>query len=293
MGNIHYYMRKRIPINLTKITNSLLFIAFVVVFAFTFILIFSPYGSGKFEAIKTKEVFAAHTAIVSAIGLVVLLISRMILHFVCVKREPVRYGTYVAWVVVEIIAIAMFCNLYAWLVGKVVYNCKIGYFGIIGDTLTYCVSILTVPYIISTMYFELMAKDLYIERFRKRHGITAETDDKNPQLLFNDDKGNLKLSVNIENLYYIEAADNYVNICYQNKDRITKFILRNSLKNIETMDFSADLVRCHRSYIVNFKKVKVLKKEKTGLFIELDDKDISDLPVSKTYAQMVLDKFNQ
>ena len=293
MGNIHYYMRKRIPLNQTKITNSLLFIAFVVVFAFTFILIFSPYGSGDFEAIKSNEVFAAHTAIVSAIGLVVLLISRMILHLVCVKRQPILYTTYVIWMVVEIVAIALFCNLYAWLVGKVVYHCPIGYFGTLGDTFKYCASILVIPYLISGMYFELMDRDLYIERFRRRQGIIAETDEKQQQLLFNDEKGNLKLSVNIENLYYIEAADNYVNICYQNKDRITKFILRNSLKNIETMDFSADLVRCHRSYIVNFKKVKVLKKEKAGLFIELDDKDIPDLPVSKTYAQMFLDKFNQ
>ncbi|MBR5027635.1 MAG: LytTR family transcriptional regulator, partial [Bacteroidales bacterium] len=87
-------------------------------------------------------------------------------------------------------------------------------------------------------------------------------------------------------------ADNYVNICYKNKERTTKFCLRNTLKNIETMDFSEDLVRCHRSYIINFKKVKILKKEKTGLFVELDDKDIPDIPVSKTYAQQLLDKFN-
>lgn len=285
-------MRKRIPINLTKISNSLLFIAFVVVFAFTYIIIFSPNGTGKFEAIKSQEVFAAHAAIVSAIGLIVLLISRMILHFVCAKREPITYGAYITWVVAEIIAIAMFCNLYAWLVGKIMYGCNIGYFGIIGDTLLFCISILTIPYIISTMYFELMAKDMYIERFRKRHGITAETDDKNQQLLFNDEKGNLKLSVSIENLFYIEAADNYVNICYQNKERITKFCLRNSLKNIETMDLTSDLVRCHRSYIINIKKVKVLKKEKTGLFVELDEKDIPDIPVSKTYAEQVLERFN-
>ena len=286
-------MHKRIPYNLIRIANSFKFIAFVVVFAFTFILIFAPYGTAKFHAVDSKETFAAHAALVSAIGLVVLIISRLVMFFVCKKNGLIHYATYIAWILVEVVAITLFCNLYAWLVGKVVYHCPIGYFGTLGDTFKYCASILVIPYLISGMYFELMDRDLYIERFRRRQGIIAETDEKQQQLLFNDEKGNLKLSVNIENLYYIEAADNYVNICYQNKDRITKFILRNSLKNIETMDFSADLVRCHRSYIVNFKKVKVLKKEKAGLFIELDDKDIPDLPVSKTYAQMFLDKFNQ
>ncbi len=84
-----------------------------------------------------------------------------------------------------------------------------------------------------------------------------------------------------------------MNICYKNKERITKFLLRNTLKNIDNLNLSDDLIRCHRSYIVNFQKVTVLKKEKTGLFVEIDDKDISDIPVSKTYTQQVLDKFAQ
>lgn len=285
-------MLKRIPYNLIKITNSLKFIVFVVVFAFTFILIFAPQGSEKFEAVKTIENFAAHAAIVSAIGLVVLIISRLILFFICRNNNLINYRTYIVWIVVEIIAISLFCNLYAWLVGKIRYGLPIGYFQIIGDTLLYCTSILIIPYIITTLYFELADRDMYIERFRKKMGVTAERDDKTQQILFTDEKGNLKLSVHIDNLFYLEAADNYVNICYKNKDRATKFCLRNSLKNIETMDFAQDLVRCHRSYIINFKKVKVLKKEKMGLFIELDDKDIPDIPVSKTYAQQVLERFN-
>lgn len=286
-------MRKRIPYSLIKISNSLKIVAFVVVFAFTYILIFSPYGNGNFEAIKSQEVFAAHTALVSAIGLIVLLISRLVLYFVCRKREPIKYSGYLLWIIGEILAISIFCNLYAWLVGKLVYHCNIGYFGIISDTIIYCVSILVVPYIISTLYFELADKDSVIERFSSKTGITAEKDEKTQQIAFCDEKGNLRLSVNVSNLFYIEAADNYVNICYKNKERITKFLLRNTLKNIDNLNLSNDLIRCHRSYIVNFQKVSVLKKEKTGLFVEIDDKDISDIPVSKTYTQQVLDKFAQ
>ena len=286
-------MHKKIPYNLIKIANSFKFIAFVVVFAFTFILIFAPFGTPKFEAVDSKESFAAHAALVSAIGLIVLIISRLLLFFVCKKNDMVSYFTYIGWVVGEIVAISLFCNLYAWLVGTVRYGLHIGYFQIIGDTLLYCTSILVIPYIITTLFFELADRNMYIERFRKRLGVTAEKDDNTQQLLFTDEKGNLKLSVHIDSLFYIEAADNYVNICYKNKERTTKFCLRNTLKNIETMDFSEDLVRCHRSYIINFKKVKILKKEKTGLFVELDDKDIPDIPVSKTYAQQLLDKFGQ
>lgn len=285
-------MLKKIPFNLIKIANSLKFIAFVVVFAFTFILIFAPYGSEKFKAITSLEMFAAHAALVSSIGLVVLIISRLTMFLLCKKNGLISYGAYIVWILVEIIAISLLCNLYAWLVGKVHYGLPIGYFSIISDTLLYCTSILAIPYIITTLYFELADRDMYIERFHKKQGITAEKDEKTQQIHFNDEKGNLKLSVHIDHLFYIEAADNYVNICYKNKERTTKFCLRNTLKNIETMELTQDLVRCHRSYIINFKKVKILKKEKNGLYVELDNKDIPDIPVSKTYAQQVLEMFN-
>ena len=287
-------MRKKIPYSLMKISNSLKFVVFVVVFAFVFILTLNLQGSEKFAAIKTKDIFAAHAAIVSAIGLIVLLISRIALNIVYKKNdsETITYGTYIIWIVAEIVAISLFCNLYAWLVSKNIYGINISYFTMLGDTLTYSVSILALPYIITTLYFELLDKNMYIEKFRRKTGIIAEENPEKKQIAFSDEKGALKLSVNVENLFYIESADNYVNICYKNKDRITKFCLRNSLKNIESMENTAELVRCHRKYIVNLNKVTVIKKEKTGLYIELEDKEIEDIPVSKTYAQHVLDQFS-
>jgi hypothetical protein len=40
--------------------------------------------------------------------------------------------------------------------------------------------------------------------------------------------------------------------------------------------------------MVNFSKVKVLRKEKEGLVIELDSKDIPDIPISKTYSEKII-----
>ena len=44
---------------------------------------------------------------------------------------------------------------------------------------------------------------------------------------------------------------------------------------------------------MNFQKVKVLRKEKDGLYLEFDNKDIPDIPISKTYAQKVLEHFSE
>jgi len=53
------------------------------------------------------------------------------------------------------------------------------------------------------------------------------------------------------------------------------------------------LVRCHRSYVVNINKVKVLRKDKEGLFLDLDYLDLPDLPISKTYSEQVVKLFYQ
>ncbi len=192
----------------------------------------------------------------------------------------------------------MFCNLFAWLIG----TRENGYFEILHDTVFYTSAILFLPYTMTLLYFELKEKSIDIEKLKTTKNKpyeTAEvtslkdfTEDKNLLIHLTDEKGCLKLSISIDKLFYLEAADNYINVCYINKERMSKFCLRNSLKNIEAMNLDSNLIRCHRSYIINFKKVKVLRKEKEGLFVELDSKEVPDIPISKTYTSKIMDMFS-
>ncbi|MPN26333.1 hypothetical protein SDC9_173757 [bioreactor metagenome] len=61
----------------------------------------------------------------------------------------------------------------------------------------------------------------------------------------------------------------------------------------ENLTKDSPLVRCHRSYMVNLDKVKVLRKTKSGIFMELDAPNAPDIPVSKTYYDKVMGKFSQ
>ena len=54
----------------------------------------------------------------------------------------------------------------------------------------------------------------------------------------------------------------------------------------------SSLVRCHRKYIVNMDKVKVLRKEKDGYELDLDNDSIAPIPITKTYSENVLSRFN-
>ena len=96
----------------------------------------------------------------------------------------------------------------------------------------------------------------------------------------------------MENLLYLEASDNYVSIYYLNQQNVNRFMLRNTLKNIEEEMNSKDLVRCHRSYMVNCEKVRVIRREKDGVRLELDLPSAIDIPVTKTYLENVMKAFS-
>jgi DNA-binding LytR/AlgR family response regulator len=55
----------------------------------------------------------------------------------------------------------------------------------------------------------------------------------------------------------------------------------------------SEIIRCHRSYMVNFEKVKVIRKDKDGLKLELESPSVIDIPVSKTYVDNVMQIFSR
>jgi DNA-binding LytR/AlgR family response regulator len=68
-------------------------------------------------------------------------------------------------------------------------------------------------------------------------------------------------------------------------------MLRNTLRTLEEELREAVIIRCHRSWLVNIQKVKLIRREKDGLMLELDSIPPSEVPVSRTYMHEVLAAF--
>ena len=68
-------------------------------------------------------------------------------------------------------------------------------------------------------------------------------------------------------------------------------MLRCRLKTVEESFKNSGLVRCHRKYIVNIKKVSMLHKESDGYVLELCREEIPAISVTKTYTDIVLSHF--
>lgn len=150
--------------------------------------------------------------------------------------------------------------------------------------------VLLLPYSVLWLYFSWMDKKEQIERLAEGQSLSLNTRKMIP---FYDDKGVLKFSVKKENLLYLESAENYVSICYINKDKVSKYLLRDTLKKIEETFSGSEIIRCHRSYMVNFEKVKVIRRDSDGLKLGFDNPLVADIPVSKTYIDPVMDTFSK
>lgn len=281
-------MNREIPAYLYEKRNSIKMIIFTATFALLFINLFEPFGSRDWYPNVSDFKYFVFSSLIILTGMLVVVISRVILNSHS-KKHPVIYWRYAVHILCEILAMAVFYTLFARYIPKNGVDREIT--EIFHQSITNTALILLLPYAISWLYFSWKDKSSIIENIEKNRDTGLKS---KPLIAFHDEKGDLKLSIMLENLLYIESADNYANICYLNKSEISHFLLRNSLKWMEEQ-YSSDtpLTRCHRSYIVNMDKVKILKKIKGGIMLELDVERAPDIPVSKTYYDNFMNKFSQ
>ncbi len=200
-----------------------------------------------------------------------------------VKKHEISYWKYAFWVFLEILFMSLFYTIYTLAIGKERDTMEVFKTCIINTSL-----VLLLPYTVVWFYFGWRES---VANLEKLSGINFSATSYFGNIPFYDENGVLRISINKKDLLYIESCDNYVTIYYSGNDSIKKYLLRNRLKNIENELLRTNIIRCHRTYLVNLEKAKVIRKETDGLYIELDTKDAKEIPVSKSYQKKISEKF--
>lgn len=280
-------LNEKIPSYLYEKKNSISMILFTALFALFFINLFQPFGSRDWYPGVSGAKYFAFSSLIILTGMLVVVISRVILTYRS-KRHPILYWQYALWILAEIAAMSIFYTLFAQFFPKdgVTRDLSESFRRSLNNTAL----VLLLPYAISWLYFSWKEKSTLLEHMEQEKSADLSIKAMIP---FLDEKGELKISIVAENLLYIESADNYATIHYLNKLKLSNYLLRNSLKRLEDELADTSLVRCHRSYMVNMDRVKILKKEKGGIMLELDEVGAPDIPVSKTYYQSFMQAFSR
>ena len=274
-----------IPEYLTRKQNIIRTVLFTAVFALAFINFYSPFGVNIWYDISTKIQLFLYSSLIILTGVLVIVISRIILyHYSKIKR--INYLQYILWVIAEIISMAAFYAVFV----KFILKDERYFTEIFKVSIKNTSLVLLLPYSILSLYFSWLFKSKQLEELSYKDKIA---DSSKKMIPFYDEKGTLRFSILLEDILYLEAADNYVTIYYIDNDKITKYLIRNTIKNLEQRLQPRNIMRCHRSYMVNFEKVKIMRKEKGGLFLELDTDYKFSLPVSRTYVARVIEAFSE
>ncbi len=282
-------MNTKIPAYLYEKTNVLRLIFFTAIFALLFINIFQPFGSQNWYPNISQFKYFFFSSLIILIGMLVVVISRVIM-LAYVKKHDILYWQYALWVLAEIVSMSLFYSLFSKFIPKEGMNRD--FIEIFHNSTINTSLVLLLPYSILWLYFSWRDKNLMLQKITQ--GETVAEVQKKSMIAFPDEKGEVKITIVLENLLFVDSADNYATIHYLNKSKISHFLIRNSLKWMEeNLTKDSALVRCHRSYIVNLDKVKVLRKTKDGIFLELDALNTPDIPVSKTYYERVMNKFSK
>jgi DNA-binding LytR/AlgR family response regulator len=276
--------RDPIPAYLNEKRNIIRLIIFTSLFALVFINIYSPFGADRWFDLNQLE-FLTYSSLVILTGVLVVVISRIIMYYYG-RKHVINYYGYFAWIFAEIMAMALFYALFQ----KLALKDERLFTDIVKQSARNTALVLLLPYSIMWLYFSWRDKK---EQIEKMAGIQALSGNVRDMIPFYDDKSVLKFSVKKENLLYIESDENYVSICYLNKGKVSKYLLRETLKKMEENFSATEIIRCHRSYMVNFEKVKVIRKDKDGLKLELETPSSIDIPVSKTYVDNVMQTFSR
>jgi DNA-binding LytR/AlgR family response regulator len=276
--------QKPIPHYLNEKGNIVRLIIFTSLFALVFINIYSPLGADRWFNLTRLE-FLTYSSVVILTGVLVVVISRIIMYFTG-RRYIIKIWQYLAWIFTEVMLMSLFYALFEKFVSK---DSRI-LTDLVKLSARNTALVLLLPYSIMWLYFSWRDKKDQIERMTDIQSFSGNVRDMIP---FYDEKSVLRFSVKKENLLFIESAENYVSICYLNKEKISKYLLRETLKKIEENIAGTEIIRCHRSYIVNFEKVRVIRKDKDGLKLELDSPSVIDIPVSKTYVESVMRTFSR
>ena len=283
-------MLKKIPEYLAKKSTNLNLLVFVFIFSMVFVNVYTPFEfSTWFNSSSDTLNFLYSTCTILG-GMVVLIISRIIMHYVN-KRELISMLSYVLWLAAEILIIVMLYTL----VNKILLHDQRDASIIFQRTLIFVPAILAIPYLVSYLYLGLRSKDATINKLMEEGHAVGQTlqhtvDDT---ITFNDENGKPRLTIKSGGILYIGANDNYVNVYYLDNDKVGYSILRNNLKTLEKQLTSYGIIRCHRSYMINLHRVKLISREKDGMYATFDSNAVSKIPLSKSYSEEVMRMFSE
>jgi hypothetical protein len=306
---------KEIPKFLISTRYISVVIAFIVLFSGLFLFIYQPFSLAVWFSTADSLSFSL-SLLFYILSIIILVVSRMTMYHLQ-DRVDLTTMTYIWWIMFENLAISL---LYTLITIKFFPVEGISTPTIATRALMCVTLILVIPNALVLFYAaykakceELQATQYRLQRLSEEYRllenntqhelraaamVQSKTQPQQPQettprmINLYDNNGMLRLTLNIDSLYYLESEDNYIKVYYKHNDKIVSYMLRCRTRSVEESLAGTCMVRCHRSFIVNINKISVMEDDRRMHYLSLDDDSIRRIPVSKSYYESLVAKLN-
>lgn len=306
---------KEIPKFLISTRYISVVIAFIVLFSGLFLFIYQPFSLAVWFSTADSLSFSL-SLLFYILSIIILVVSRMTMYHLQ-DRVDLTTMTYIWWIMFENLAISL---LYTLITIKFFPVEGISTPTIATRALMCVTLILVIPNALVLFYAaykakceELQATQYRLQRLSEeyrllenntQHELRAaamvqskrqpqQPQETTPRMInLYDNNGMLRLTLNIDSLYYLESEDNYIKVYYKHNDKIVSYMLRCRTRSVEESLAGTCMVRCHRSFIVNINKISVMEDDRRMHYLSLDDDSIRRIPVSKSYYESLVAKLN-
>jgi hypothetical protein len=263
---------------LDKKSNRWLLIIVTGIFVILFMNLYLPFNITRWYEKEKIPLFLILSSF-GIIGMIVLAISQLYFRDLFKISSMKMYGV-ILWFIVELLLLTV--TMY-FIYGDTTLEGNQMLSEII-LTFKYTILILIIPYTGVLLYLFATEKGDYSP-------IPIDTGDHLVKIL--DENDALHIAIDLEQILYMKSADNYVAVYYLKDSKVKKELVRTTMKKLETELRDFPIRRCHRSFMVNIKKISVSEKSQQGLSLSLKDYPDEVIPVSKNYKTFFTQLFKE
>ncbi|MCD4679018.1 MAG: LytTR family transcriptional regulator [Bacteroidales bacterium] len=228
-------------------------------FAFIFLWIFEPYGLYNLTTINGKILAIG---LYTGIGLILMLVYFFLLQSLVIKDYTVIKT--IGWIILSFLIIgtsSSIINSYLYNNGQ--FNLK-GFFYFQGIILS--INIIPVSIFVLIHYSITLKKRLKVaSNINSSLDKRAESKINHKPIVLNSENKKEGLTIGIDSLIFICSVDNYIEVYFLENNIVKKRMLRYTLSGVEKDNRGiSEIFRCHKSYIVNKRKISSITGNAAG-----------------------------
>ncbi|GHN01145.1 hypothetical protein WSM22_26340 [Cytophagales bacterium WSM2-2] len=290
MNSLKKALKAPFPYFLNEEKKNVLLCFGVCVFLIGFILVFNPKA---IHAIDKTMLIVAFTFLVLFPG--VILAPRVFP--AAFDTDTWTFGKHLAFTGILVLIIGMVITTGLYTLGYYPrYSFAQTMLHIYPDVFTYgmipitLVTLITRNQMLRENLRSALNANLELDKIQRLKEQTQDQRNTNSIIIHSDTSETLTL--NVSELLFVEADDNYSTFYWRNGASVEKRILRMNLKSAENQLNNDFTIRCHRSFIVNINVIGAISGNTNGYKLSVTGYDYS-IPVSRAKGKEVIDKIGQ